>query len=77
MFNVSKKPMTFIYCAWNKDLFIDSLLFGLSEKVFEMKKKRKRQNMFTASSKFSSKIEKNVYCLTSKYTQENRKNGFI
>ena len=41
MFNVSKKPMTFIYCAWNKDLFIDSLLFGLSEKVFEMKKKKK------------------------------------
>ena len=69
MFNVSKKPKTFMHCDWNKDLLIDFLLFGLSGKGFEMRGKNSLI-FFLASENFSSTIEKNLYSSTWKYTQE-------
>ena len=52
MFNVSKRPKTFMYCDWNKDILIDFLLFGLSGKGFEMR--GKEPIFFSCLSKFFS-----------------------
>lgn len=69
MFNVSQKSKTCMYCDWNKDLLIDFLLFGLSGKGFEMRENNSLI-FFLASANFSSKIEKNLYSSTWKYTRE-------
>lgn len=56
MFNVCKRPKTFMYCDWNKDMLIDFPLFGLSGKGFEMR--GKKPIFFLASGNFSFKTEK-------------------